>query len=156
MENDIGKACTCRNGAGTSFVIAVSGQASHDRDMNSHKILLGVLVLGMALGILNLTPAPGAPQNDHHQPRTVAAFKTPQGGVTIPSGRVLQLVASVDVSGYSHIRIAAHAEAYMAIYASVVQDGEEIAQLLPGYSVGPLGNPTGNAGAFTFDFALPG
>ena len=43
----------------------------------------------------------------------------------------------------------------MSFYASVVQDGEEIAQLVAGYPVGPLGS-TVNAGAFTFDFAVPG
>jgi hypothetical protein len=123
--------------------------------MKSHRILLGMLVLGTVLGISNLTTAPGAPQSEHHQSRTVVAFKTPPGGTTIPVGRVRQLVASIDVSSYSHIRIAAHAETFMVLYASVVQDGEEIAQLLPGYPVGPIGSTT-NSGAFTLDFAVPG
>ena len=36
--------------------------------MKSHNLLTGILVLGIALGILNLSNSPGAPENDHHNP----------------------------------------------------------------------------------------
>jgi len=122
--------------------------------MNSDRLLLGVLGPGIAFGILSLTTAPGAPENNPHENRTATAFKTPPGGTTVPTGRTLQVIATIDVSRYSHVRLAAHAETSMVLYASIVQDGEEIAQLLPGYPVGSSG--PGGFSPFTLDFAVPG
>jgi len=126
--------------------------------MKSHNLLTGILVLGIALGILNLSNSPGAPENDHHKNRTAVAFKTPPGGTTLPTGRALQLVATVDVGQYSQIRLAGHCEVNAQLHISMIQDGEEIAPLSDygTYPLGPLGLPTGNYPPLSLNFAVPG
>jgi hypothetical protein len=66
-------------------------------------------------------------------------------------------VATVDVSAYSHIRLAAHSEVNAALYISILQDGEEIAPLSNAeFGIGPLGLSCCNWPPISLDFAVPG